>query len=124
MPLLALTIAVSVALSCFRKVATNHYPRDPLYNELNQSNVGCFGLFECIDDRRVAAALFQAAVECLLSRGRSEIIGPIDYSTKYVCGLLIDGFEHPPAVLTAQSPYYRRLFEHCGFAKEAWSTIS
>src|SRR5260370_707273 len=28
---------------------------DPNYNLLHQSNVGCFGLFECIDDRDVAA---------------------------------------------------------------------
>src|ERR1043166_8025506 len=30
---------------------------DPNYNALHQSNVGCFGLFECIDDRDVALAL-------------------------------------------------------------------
>src|SRR6267143_6234118 len=33
---------------------------DPRYNELQQSNVGCFGLFECIDSREVASALFEA----------------------------------------------------------------
>ena len=33
---------------------------DPNYNALHQSNVGCFGLFECINDRDVAAALFNA----------------------------------------------------------------
>ena len=31
---------------------------DPNYNELHQSNVGCFGLLESIDDPRIAAALF------------------------------------------------------------------
>jgi GNAT superfamily N-acetyltransferase len=92
---------------------------DPRYNVLHQSNVGCFGLFESIDDVDIAAALFDAASNWLRKRGRSEIIGPIDYSTNYVCGLLIDGFEHPPAVLTAHNPpYYQRLCEQCGFAKE------
>jgi hypothetical protein len=45
-------------------------------------------------------------------------MGPIDYSTNYVCALLIDGFEFPPTVLTAHNPpYYRQLIEGCGFTK-------
>jgi GNAT superfamily N-acetyltransferase len=91
---------------------------DPNYNSLHQSNVGCFGLFECIDNRNVAAALFQAAAGWLRKKGRTEIMGPIDYSTNYVCGLLIDGFQFAPTVLTAHNPpYYRELIESCGFAK-------
>jgi GNAT superfamily N-acetyltransferase len=91
---------------------------DPNYNSLHQSSVGCFGLFECIDDSKVAAALFEAAAEWVRARGRDEIMGPIDYSTNYVCGLLINGFEHPPTVLTAHNPpYYLRLIESCGFTK-------
>jgi len=92
---------------------------DPNYNALHQSNVGCFGLFESIDDVDVAKALFDTAADWLRRRGRSEIMGPIDYSTNYVCGLLIDGFEHPPTLLTAHNPpYYARLIETCGFQKE------
>jgi ribosomal protein S18 acetylase RimI-like enzyme len=91
---------------------------DPNYNALHQSNVGCFGLFESVDDVDVAAALFDAGNDWLRGRGRSEVMGPIDYSTNYVCGLLIDGFQHPPTVLTAHNPpYYTRLIEACGFAK-------
>jgi GNAT superfamily N-acetyltransferase len=91
---------------------------DPNYNSLHQSNVGCFGLFECIDDRSVAAAVFEAAAGWLRKRGRTEIMGPIDYSTNYVCGLLIDGFQFAPTILTAHNPpYYRDLIESCGFTK-------
>jgi len=91
---------------------------DPNYNSLHQSNVGCFGLFECIDNRAVAAALFAAAADWLSTQGHSEIVGPIDYSTNYVCGLLIDGFEHPPTLLTSHNPpYYAGLIESCGFTK-------
>ena len=91
---------------------------DPNYNSLHQTNVGCFGLFESIDDRDVAAALFDAAASWLRKKGRTEIMGPIDYSTNYVCALLIDGFEFPPTVLTAHNPpYYRELIEGCGFTK-------
>jgi len=91
---------------------------DPNYNSLHQSNVGCFGLFDSIDDRDVAAALFEAAGNWLRKKGRSEMMGPIDYSTNYICGLLIDGFQFPPTILTAHNPlYYRRLIESCGFTK-------
>jgi len=91
---------------------------DPNYNALHQTNVGCFGLFECINDRDVAAALFERAANWLRKKGRTEIMGPIDYSTNYVCGLLIDGFQFPPTILTAHNPpYYRGLIEGCGFTK-------
>jgi GNAT superfamily N-acetyltransferase len=91
---------------------------DPNYNSLHQSNVGCFGLFECVYNRDVAAALFERAESWLRERRRTEIMGPIDYSTNYVCGLLIDGFQFPPTILTAHNPpYYRDLIESCGFTK-------
>jgi GNAT superfamily N-acetyltransferase len=91
---------------------------DPNYNSLHETNVGCFGLFECINDHDVAAALFDAAASWLRNKGRTEIMGPIDYSTNYVCGLLIEGFQFPPTILTAHNPpYYRELIEGCGFTK-------
>jgi GNAT superfamily N-acetyltransferase len=91
---------------------------DPNYNLLHQSNVGCFGLFESTDDGEVAAALLGAAASWLRKKGRTEIMGPIDYSTNYVCGLLIEGFQFPPTILTAHNPpYYQELIEACGFTK-------
>jgi GNAT superfamily N-acetyltransferase len=91
---------------------------DPRYNELHKTNVACFGLFECIEDRQIAAALFEAAEDWARRRGRNEMMGPIDYSTNYMCALLIDGFEDPPTLLTSHNPpYYQRLIEDYGFAK-------
>lgn len=91
---------------------------DPNYNAEHQSNTGCFGLFECVDDRAVASALFDAGAAWLRRKGRDQIMGPIDYSTNYVYALLIEGFQHPPSVLTAHNPpYYQGLIESCGFAK-------
>lgn len=92
---------------------------DPNYNALHGTNIGCFGLFESIDDHEVATALFRAAGDWLRARGRDEIMGPIDYSTNYVCGLLVEGFQHPPTILTSHNPpYYSALIEGCGFEKE------
>ncbi|MGB8341285.1 MAG: GNAT family N-acetyltransferase [Chthoniobacterales bacterium] len=91
---------------------------DPNYNAYHRSNAGCFGLFDCVNDPAVAAALFEAAANWLRTKGREEIMGPIDYSTNYVCGLLVDGFKFPPTLLTAHNPpYYAALIEGLGFKK-------
>jgi GNAT superfamily N-acetyltransferase len=91
---------------------------DPKYNALHGSNIGCFGMFESIDEQEIANALFEAAANWLRDVGRDEIMGPIDYSTNYLCGLLIDGFQHSPTLLTSHNPpYYSRLIERCGFLK-------
>lgn len=91
---------------------------DPRYNAQHGSNTGCFGMFECIDDRAVSHALLDAAASWLTARGRTEVIGPIDYSANYLIGLLIEGFQIPPMVLTPHNPpYYRDLLESWGLAK-------
>ena len=91
---------------------------DPKYNALQGSNAGCFGMFESIDDPAGATARFEGAGAWLRQLGRDEIMGPIDYSTNYLCGLLVDGFEYSPTVLTSHNPpYYRRLMEGWGFEK-------
>jgi len=92
---------------------------DPKYNALHQSNVGFFGMFESIDDQHVANALFDAAADWLRQRGRDQIMGPIDYSIFDLCGVLIEGFQFHPMLLTAYNPpYYRGLIEGSGFEKE------
>lgn len=91
---------------------------DPHYNAEHGDNVGCFGMFECIDDQQVANALFNQAAAWLAARGRTRIMGPIDYSTNYATGLLVDGFDTPPRVwMNHQPTYYSRLFAGWGLAK-------
>lgn len=91
---------------------------DPNFNAVHDANVGMFGLFESIDDPEVAHALLDAAAGWLKARGRSEILGPIDYSTNYEIGLLIDGFDTPPRVMMNHNPpYYARLLESWGLEK-------
>ena len=92
---------------------------DPKYNALHQSNVGFFGMFESIDDRDVASALLEAAGDWLRRKGRDQIRGPIDYSIFDLCGVLIEGFQFHPMLLTAYNPpYYQQLIEASGFEKE------
>jgi GNAT superfamily N-acetyltransferase len=88
---------------------------DPHYNARHATNAGMFGLFEAVDDPAVAGALLEAAARWLRARGRTSLLGPIEYSTNYSCGLLVDGFETPPRLLMNHNPpYYRRLLEGHG----------
>jgi GNAT superfamily N-acetyltransferase len=91
---------------------------DPLFNAHHEENVGCFGMFESVDEPAVATALLNAAADWLARRGRSRMMGPIDYSMNYACGLLVEGFDSPPRVMMNHNPpYYRRLLESCGLTK-------
>jgi GNAT superfamily N-acetyltransferase len=91
---------------------------DPRYNAEHKSNTGCFGMFESADDPEMAGALIETASKWLRDRGRTAILGPIDYSTNYNCGLLVEGFDTPPRVMDNHNPpYYAGLLESCGLAK-------
>ncbi|MDX1963459.1 MAG: hypothetical protein SFX18_09920 [Pirellulales bacterium] len=91
---------------------------DPHYNQFHGSNAGMFGMFESINDPRVAEILLSAARRWLRDRGRKELLGPIDYSTNYTCGLLVNGFDTPPRLMMNHNPpYYADLFTANGLAK-------
>ena len=91
---------------------------DSRYNQQQSANVGCFGMFECADDPEMAHALLDAAAGWLRARGRTAIMGPIDYSINYPCGLLVDGFDAPPRIMTNHNrPYYAGLLESWGLRK-------
>jgi len=90
---------------------------DPNYNREQGTNLGAFGLFECVDDSEVARALLHTAARWLRSRGRDSMLGPIEYSTNYTCGLLVDGFDTPPRLLMNHNPpYYEALLRGWGLA--------
>jgi len=91
---------------------------DPRFNAHHRDNAGCFGLFESNDDPATAHALLDAAAQWLVRRGRTRMLGPIDYSTNYPCGLLIDGFDTPARfMMNHNPPYYRGLLESWGLTK-------
>ena len=91
---------------------------DPRYNAEHKTNLGCFGVFETADDPEMTHGLLDAASQWLRARGRSAIMGPIDYSMNYPCGLLVKGFNTPPRILDNHNPpYYAGLLESWGLAK-------
>lgn len=80
--------------------------------------VGFFGLFECIEDDAVAAALFDAARRWLAERGREVMRGPMNLNINDECGMLVEGFDGPPVIMMSYNPpYYPPMLEHYGFTK-------
>src|SRR6478672_3142088 len=65
---------------------------DPHYNEFHGTNVGWFGMFDCIDDASVAQALFNAAQAWVKSHGHTQLLGPANFSSSYEFGALQEGF--------------------------------
>ena len=91
---------------------------DPRFNAQHQTNVGGFGMFESIDEPETSHSLLDAAERWLRGRGRSAMLGPMDYSTNYSCGLLVDGFDTPPRVMMNHNPpYYKELLTSWGLTK-------
>ncbi len=88
------------------------------HNQYWNDKVGFFGFFDSIDNPLVSAALLSAAENFLKNRGSDTIRGPMNFSTNEECGLLVDGFDTPPAVMmTHNPPYYSSLLEQAGMEK-------
>jgi GNAT superfamily N-acetyltransferase len=79
---------------------------------------GLWGFFESVDDQAVADALLEAVEAWHRGRGRDRMIGPFDFSTNHECGLLVEGHDRDPIILTNwHFPYYQRLLESYGMSK-------
>lgn len=88
------------------------------HNEFHEEECGFFGFFETTEDPRVAKALLDKAEDYLKGEGMKIIRGPINLSTNYECGLLIEGFNDPPQIMmTYNPPYYKNFIENLGYQK-------
>ena len=88
------------------------------HNKFHEEKAGFFGFFESADDQDVANALLKKATEWVRSRGAGFIRGPVNPSTNYECGTLVEGFESSPMVMMTYNPrYYPKLLEKAGLRK-------
>lgn len=78
---------------------------------------GGMGFFECINDQNAAFMLFDTAKNWLKEREMQAMDGPINFGENdNFWGLLVDGFENPPAYgMNYHHPYYTDFFEAYGF---------
>lgn len=89
-----------------------------LHLDIHRENVGFFGFFESIDDPGVSRGLLKAVQDDLAERGMTAMRGPLNFSTNDECGVLIEGFDAPPMIMTPYNPpYYEGLMEAFGLRK-------
>ena len=88
------------------------------HNDHHDDRVGFFGFFDCRDDQEAANGLLERAEAWLGDRGLHSVRGPVNPSMHYECGVLVDGFEFPPMIMTPWNPsYYGPLIERAGYAR-------
>lgn len=90
------------------------------HKQYHIDNCGFFYMFECVNDQKAADAIFSAMCVDLKSRGVAHVEGtyfPFDQDNRR--GILIDGFERPPVLLTSYNKkYYPALLENFGMKKD------
>lgn len=97
---------------------------DNRYMRIHGEPVGFFGLFECINDTRIAEVLINGTAEYLRAKGYTRLLGPVNLTTNDESGFLIEGFEFRPTFMCNYCPpYYHNLMDACGLAK-AIDTLS
>jgi hypothetical protein len=110
----AFVVIDQAGVDCGRIVAIENNA----HNEFHQEKVGFFGFFECIENQEAASLLFNACTDWLKKRGLVKMIGPMNPSTNYECGLLVDGFaDSPQIMMTYNPPYYQDLLFKSGLQK-------
>ncbi|MEI6418892.1 MAG: N-acetyltransferase, partial [Sphingomonadales bacterium] len=72
------------------------------------AGTGHWGMFECVDDPAVAAALLHTAEAWLRERGMVRAQGPFSLGIWDEPGLLVQGFDEPPTVMMG---HHRRCYE-------------
>lgn len=89
--------------------------RNEIHDQTHNEHCGFFGYFESINDKSVANELLKTAQRWTQERGANIFRGPINLSTNNEIGLLVDGFDTPPAVMTTHNPpYYEKLLQDFG----------
>lgn len=91
---------------------------DRSHNEVHNERTAFFGYYESGNDPAVATLLFEAVNEWAEARGMNRLLGPTNPTTNDECGLLVDGFDSPPAFMMPYNPrYYVDHFQSAGFTK-------
>ena len=89
---------------------------DELHQQRYNNKTGFFGLIEAPDDPAIFSALFETAENWLRQKGMQQIVGPFNLGINQEVGVLTEGFDTPPCVMTSHSPrYYGASIEKCGY---------
>jgi GNAT superfamily N-acetyltransferase len=92
---------------------------DESFNTFHENRWGMFGFLELEDDPETLPPLLDAASSWLQAQGRDRMVGPMDFTVNDEFGVLIEGHEREPMIRQPwHPPYYQRLCEQAGLAKE------
>jgi len=91
----------------------NHRANEKFNNKLTR-----FGWLDFIDDEEVSGALIKAVEDWGKSKGMEGAHGPLGFTDLDAHGLLVEGFEHlPPIISVYNYPYYHLHLEKHGYRK-------
>jgi hypothetical protein len=111
-------VALWIARQGGRDVGRIAAIEDRDYVKFHGEQTGYFGMFEAPNDPEVAHALLARARTWLERRKLARMIGPMDFSTNYVCGVLLDAFDRDPGInMPYNPPWYDPLLQGQGLRK-------
>lgn len=88
------------------------------HDEYYGEKAGFFGFLDCVNEASVADALLSKARAWTKERGATFLRGPVNPSTNYECGILVEGFDSDPMVMMVYNPpYYDALLQQVGLRK-------
>jgi hypothetical protein len=87
-------------------------------NEKWKNKLTRFGWLDFVDDHDVSGALLQAVEQWGKSKGMNGVQGPMGFTDFDLEGMLIEGFEHTPPIISPYNyPYYPQHLEKHGYGK-------
>ncbi len=94
-----------------------------IHNQRHSAHTGqktaFFGFFEAAEDQTAVNALFDTLRGWARQRGLTRLIGPRGLLGSDAGGVLVEGFEHPPALNVPYNyAYYDALLQGAGFIKD------
>lgn len=90
------------------------------FNQYHNTKKMAFYLFDTIEDKEAAQAVFERAFEWGRARGLTEISGPKGFSGFDGYGIQVEGFQYRQmmTMMNYNYAYYPRIMEELGFEKE------
>lgn len=84
----------------------------------HDEKAGFFGFFESMENTEISSSLLGRVADILRKEGMEIMRGPMSFSTNDECGMLIEGFDSHPMLMTPYNPpYYNDLLEMFGMTK-------
>lgn len=89
------------------------------YNAQHHEMTARFAFIDSINDQQVVHQLIMKIADWARGEGMKKLVGPFGFSDKDPQGLMVDGFEHPPIIVSPTNmKYLVNLVEKEGFEKE------